>query len=141
MITLEKIKQDVADGKSPLIYYSAHTLWWTHLEEDVRMAMAIGSKARDEQHAALMKREDIPEEEKAKMKSLFEMANSGAVEIPCDPTGSPPYQTEEVDEWISRAEAKPDHFGRHGIEAFVKSHHQNCDTPHSKWEEYNKLLD
>ena len=46
MYTLEQIKQDIKDGKSKKIYYSTHTLWWTHLDSDLQEATIEGLKEK-----------------------------------------------------------------------------------------------
>lgn len=142
MITLKEVKQQIDAGKVPLIYYSVNTLWWTHDINDVKEATAIGSKAFDKSHEEFMNDKNISETEKENKEFLYNLCKQNDIEIPCDPTGSPLFQTTDVKQWISLAEAKPDHFGKHGIKAFMKSHHQNSDgQAHSKWNKYNEMVD
>lgn len=141
-MTIEQVKQDIKDGKSTMIFYGSQTLWWTHLDSDLEDATAKGKIAREKMHTDMMENPNVPQEHKDKMSSLYEMANKSAVGIPSDPTGAPLYQMQEPLKWITEAEAKPEHFGEHGLEAFMKTHHQNCDDKcHAKWEEYNKMID
>ena len=142
MITLEELKTLVAAGKVPMIYYSPHTLWWTHSEKDLAEATEQGHKHREEQHGKFMADPTTSEVDKKKMDALFKLSNSSPHKMPVDPTGAPLYQMDKPDKWISGAEAKPTHFGRHGLEGFMKSHHQNCEgVVGLTWETYNLLID
>lgn len=142
MITLKQIKEDIESGKTTMIYYSAHTLWWTHLDSDLKEAMEQGHKASDEKHERMMKDPKMPAEEKERMKSLYKMVKGGAVTTPLDPSGSPLLQISDLNTWIANSEAKPEHFGKHGIDAFVKSHHQNCEGEcYPSWEACNTAID
>lgn len=143
-ITIEQVKEDIKSGKCTRIYYSARTLWWTHLDSDVEEATKIGREATDEHYKKFMERTDVPESEKKRYTSLREMANKSITTIPLDPSGSPLFQIDEptkIMEWITVAEQKPEHFGKHGLNAFMKSHHQNCSKCYSKWEHYNNVID
>lgn len=140
-MTIEQVKADIKSGKSTRIYYSARTLWWTHLDSDVEEATKIGRAISDEHYENFMKRTDVPESEKKRYTALKEMASKSAVTIPLDPSGSPLYQMDDLMKWITEAENKPEHFGKHGLNAFMKSHHQNCSKCYSKWEHYNNVID
>lgn len=69
--------------------------------------------------------------------------------LPCDPRGGMLFQTESVEKFLNAAELNAEHYGRHGLMAFMAAHHQNCvkakedRTPwcFSAWEEYNRILD
>jgi hypothetical protein len=69
--------------------------------------------------------------------------------LPCDPRGAPLYETADVEGFLAAAEAHPEHYGRHGIAAFLAAHHANCQVGASDarptclktWEEYNAALD
>lgn len=69
--------------------------------------------------------------------------------LPCDPRGSVLLQTDAPLAWIEQAEANPEHYGRHGLRAFMAAHALNCQRgpedhrPWSlgTWEAYNDLLD
>lgn len=69
--------------------------------------------------------------------------------LPCDPRGATLLQTEDVEGFLSKAEAKPDHYGKHGLRAFMAAHHRNsflddgsmrhwCEK---SWEDYNAAID
>jgi hypothetical protein len=68
-------------------------------------------------------------------------------DVPLDPAGAPLFQTDDVEGFLASAEAEPEHYGRHGLEAFILAYHGNVVStdglprcsPH--WEQYNKLLD
>lgn len=140
-MTIEQVKADIKSGKCKRIYYSARTLWWTHLDSDVEEATKIGREATDEHYKKFMERTDIPESEKKRYTSLREMANKSITTIPLDPSGSPLYQMDDLMKWITEAENKPEHFGKHGLNAFMKSHHKNCSKCYTKWEHYNNVID
>lgn len=141
MITLEQVKKDIEEGKSTMIYYSTHTLWWTHLASDVEEATKQGTIASAKEHEKILEDPNVSVEQKQRLTSLLKMANKFAVQIPMDPTGSPLYQMEDCDKWVSEAEKKPYHFGEHRLMAFMKSHHQNCEGKcFQKWERYNELI-
>lgn len=128
MITLEKVLIDIRNGKSTMIYYSANTLWWTHLEEDLKQATEQGREAQKRQFDAMMSNPFVPASEKQRFKFIYEKA--GGVEgltIPVDPSGSPLYQMDDPLKWVMDAYAKPEHFKRHGLDAFMKTHHRNCE--------------
>lgn len=69
--------------------------------------------------------------------------------LPCDPRGGVLFQTEDVEGFLRGAEENPDHYGRHGLRAFVSAHHLNCQRSEEDarpwcmrtWEEYNDALD
>ena len=144
-MTIEQVKEDIKDGKCEMIYYSSSTLWWTHLTSDVEEAMKTGKAASDKRHEDMMNDPNFPQENKDKLKALKKMIGEGAVEIPMDPTGAPLMQISEkkdIEGWVAASEAKPEHFGKHGVDAFMKSHHQNCDNNCFKeWAGYNEMID
>lgn len=145
-ITLEQIKLDIKEGRSTCIYYSAHTLWWTHLDADVKEATQQGVEQRDKDYAKLMLDPNVPDERKktfeAAMKQIKQSVEDTGHQVPLDPTGSPLLMTERPNGWIEKAERKPQHFGRHGIDTFVKAHHQNCGAlVFSTWKQYDVLMD
>ena len=51
--------------------------------------------------------------------------------------------------FIGGAEARPEHYGKHGLAAFMAAHNDNCvvsgqgsrQTCLRTWDEYNDLLD
>lgn len=69
--------------------------------------------------------------------------------LPCDPRGGVLFQTEDVEGFLRSAEENPDHYGRHGLRAFMAAHHLNClyseGDPRpwcmATWDEYNEALD
>ena len=68
--------------------------------------------------------------------------------LPCDPRGGV-LMMDDGQSFLTRAEANPDHYGKHGLAAFIASHNDNCvvscdDTRNTclrSWQEYNDLLD
>jgi hypothetical protein len=140
-MTIEQVREDIKSGKCKRIYYSSRTLWWTHLDSDVDEATKMGKIASDKAHEIFMERKDIPQSEKLRYSNLREMANKSISTIPLDPTGSTLFQTDDLMDWITEAEKKPEHFGKHGLQAFMMSHHQNCNICFSGWDGYNNLID
>ena len=69
--------------------------------------------------------------------------------LPSDPRGGVLFEAHDVDAWFQAAEAKPDHYGKHGLAAFIAAHHLNCvvslgdwrSTCMETWREYNALID
>ena len=68
--------------------------------------------------------------------------------LPCDPRGGV-LMMDEGQSFLTSAEANPDHYGKHGLAAFIASHNDNCvvssddhrNTCLRSWQEYNDLLD
>ena len=139
-LTLDNVKQDIQSGKSRMIYYSAQTLWWTHLAEDLQESMEQGIAAQKERVTELLNDPSIPEARKVFMRQHLESHRNH--KVPLDPSGSPLMQTDDVVGWVKKAEAKPEHFGRHGLKALMKTHHHNCNRwcPQS-WAAVNAYLD
>ena len=69
------------------------------------------------------------------------------VGIPCDPRGSPLFQTDDAEGFLQAAEKNPEHYGKHGLRAFMAAHHMNCMAANYRpscyegWEDYNEMLD
>lgn len=84
----------------------------------------------------------VPEEKKARVKSLLEARTPGPSRIPLDPSGGPLFQSDDPAKFIQMAEDNASHYGKFGIEAFLKAHHQNCGgIVSSKWSDYNIMLE
>jgi hypothetical protein len=66
--------------------------------------------------------------------------------IPCDPRGSVLMET-TLGFYLRDAKASPDHYGKHGLNAFVAGYDGNLlndkgkPTSFETWDEYNDLLD
>ncbi len=73
---------------------------------------------------------------------------AGGHGLPCDPRGGVLFQTEDVEGFLRCAEQGPDHYGKHGLRAFMAAHHLNClhseEDPRPwcmrTWDEYNEVL-
>lgn len=70
--------------------------------------------------------------------------------LPCDPRGGMLMQTKERDgmTFIKSALAVPEHYGKHGIRAFLLAYHgcvkvkeTGLATCFATWDEYNQLID
>jgi len=71
-----------------------------------------------------------------------------ATNLPCGPRGEMLLETGNPTGFIELAEKNPEHYGRHGLRAFVTAYHGNVVTKKGKlptslvgWERYNDLLD
>jgi len=68
--------------------------------------------------------------------------------LPCDPRGGMLMQS-SLGAFVEAAEDNPDNYGRHGLDAFIAAHNDNCVVseinPRSAclraWQDYNNLLD
>lgn len=69
--------------------------------------------------------------------------------LPCDPSGGPLFETRHTAEFLAEARANPQHYGKHGLAAFMAAHHLNCRTNMDDlkptclrdWNAYNAVLD
>lgn len=67
--------------------------------------------------------------------------------IPTDPAGAPLLMTDDVIGFLKDAQSHPEHYGRHGINAFMLAYHGNIVSPEglprcsAQWDSYNDLLD
>lgn len=146
MITLEQIEKDIKSGKSKMIYFGAHSLWWTHLDSDVKEATEQGKAALEKQNEIFFASPTVPQHEKERRRKLLdflaESQKKTGHSIPTDSRGGVLYQNDKPMQWLTAAYKTPKHFGEHGLEAFLKSHHQNCGgNCFPYWREYNDLID
>lgn len=140
-ITLKQVLADIAEGKSTQVYYSARTLWWTHLSSDVDEATKKGNEIVESRFQQRMDDPLYPQAEKDKLTALHKMSKDLKHQIPTDPSGSPLYQI-DAKQWVEEAIAKPEHFGLFGLDAFMKAHHQNHENQiFAKWKIVNKQID
>ncbi len=68
--------------------------------------------------------------------------------LPCGPRGSVLMETGDVEGFLALAEDNPEHYGKHGSDAFMAAHQDNCvlrgtEKPWSAqgWQAYNDALD
>ena len=71
--------------------------------------------------------------------------------LPCDPRGGMLMMTEPggAEHFLRDVEKNPKHYGKHGLDAFIAAHNDNCvvsetdagNTCLQTWDEYNDLLD
>lgn len=140
-ITLEEI----LDSKPNMIYYAARTCWWTH---DPKHLSTLPPSESDIKHYAEIFRLNSSTPD-APLDEFMERARKAATGLPCDPRGSVLFQTEHVEAFIQTAKEKSEHYGKHGIRAFLAAHHLNCvvglfdkrPTSGVHWDEYNKGID
>ena len=123
-LTLEELKKQNPE----MIYYSSGNLWWTHSEDDLKEATEIGGLVSEKRHERFLNDPEQKEEEKKRLAALLQTLKQHQEQyghnIPTDPWGCPLFMM-KAKEWIEAAEQKPEHFGKYGLEAFMKTHHQN----------------
>jgi hypothetical protein len=138
-MTLEQVKLDIKNKVCKRIYYSSTSLWWTHLESDVEEATKKGNQAQLKMLEERLTADGIPEDKKTLLAEL--LADVQKDHTPLDPTGAPLFIAVSKHDWIKQAEKKPSKFGRLGLDALMKAHHQNCnDQCFPKWQNYTNLL-
>lgn len=111
--------EDIKAENPETVWYSVNSCWWTHRQEDVQTLEDVRPM-----------REGDPER------------------MPCDPRGGMLMMGSAAD-FIANAEADPERYGKHGLDAFIASHNDNCiisrldPRPYclSSWGEYNLHID
>ena len=69
-------------------------------------------------------------------------------DLPCDPRGGMLLQTSAAN-FLTSAESDPSYYGKHGLDALMAAHNDNCVVSHNDnrstclklWDEYNDLID
>lgn len=77
------------------------------------------------------------------------LSRTTGVGLPCDPRGGVLFETDDIEGFLKAAERNAQHYGRHGLRAFMAAHHLNCILSLSEprpwcspdWLEYNEALD
>lgn len=137
MITLKQIQRAQRMGEK-FVYFSAGTMWWTHTEKDVSNATIRGRKYF--QDVILKKVNDGTISENDRL-SLMELRESFSNNLPVDPLGFP-VKKMDLKLWLDNSLSNPSHYGKHGLTAFLFTHHQNCKSFFSnKWDSYNNYID
>jgi hypothetical protein len=90
---------------------------------------------------------------------LREASRLGRQALPSDPRGGMLFETINVEAFLRAAEESPDHYGKHGLAAFMAAHHRNCLIGRAvtdsvivlatsarpwcmpTWQEYNEAID
>lgn len=138
-ISIDQVFQDIMSEKSSMIYYSAQTLWWTHLVDDLENAGVLGRIAEKAKIEEILSNPLVPQSQKD---SLIKWTNDPHFgKIPTDPSGSPLYQFPDPMKWLKEAIASPKHYGRHGLNAFILTHHKNSLTMFRSWASVNAKID
>lgn len=138
-ITIGQVLQDIADKKSSCIFYSAETLWWTHLEVDLESATVLGKIARHATYNAILEEPNTPQIIVKKLRHYLDQDFTN--QIPMDPSGSPLYRHDSPELWMREAISSPGHYGRHGLDAFILTHHKNSLTMFKTWAAVNAKID
>jgi hypothetical protein len=139
--------KDVRESGAEMIFYAVRTCWWTHDAKHLsRLPPATDAETiRTAENFRLNSgRLDTPLDE------FMERARRvHEHRLPCDPRGSVLFQTDDVQGFLNQAASNPEHYGKHGLRAFMAAHHSNCQRsvndprPWSaeNWDEYNEALD
>lgn len=144
-----KLTLDQAKKEAKQIYYSSGSLWWTHSDDDLKEATQLGDVAREKLMDKFLNDPSKPQKDKDRYSALMANIKKTHQEnghgVPTDPWGCPLFQI-DADKWISAAENKPEHFKKYGIEAFMKTHHQNCKLGDEyvlfkTWDQVTEYLD
>jgi hypothetical protein len=67
--------------------------------------------------------------------------------LPCDPRGAVLMETDDLAGFLQAAKENPEHYGKHGLDAFMAAYHGNVvatngyPTCFKTWQEYNDLID
>lgn len=68
--------------------------------------------------------------------------------LPCDPRGGMLMECHEPLDFLTQAEQNPEHYGKHGIKAFMAAYHggvrikaSGLPTCFDGWDKYNELID
>jgi hypothetical protein len=149
---IKQVESDIKSGKSKRIYLCSRTLWWTHLDSDVKYATAKGQQFQEITENKMRDDPSVPQEKKQKIRALRDglkelYANNpkafpGGGGVPLSPIGAPLYQNDKPMKFIQQTKMKPSHFGKHGLKAFMRTHHQNEQAHfYNKWDKYNDLID
>jgi hypothetical protein len=143
-LTLEDLKKS-----AKTIYYSSVSLWWTHSSQDLKESTEFGLLSQQKKNELFLADPNKSEDEKHRLVSLMNglkehQAKYGS-HTPLDPFGAPLMMI-DADKWISPAEKKPEHFKKYGLEAFMKTHHQNSKLGDEMvlfrtWDEVTEYLD
>ena len=124
--------EQVRATKPKMIWYGAVTCWWTHDPNDLKAATKLSGR---------------PDR------------SGGLGPLPTDPRGGVLMEAHDPEKFLRLAEESPEHYGKHGLAAFMGAHHQNCflvevirgtsmivrdsDRPWclETWQEYNDAID
>lgn len=146
MKIIENLSMEAIRALKPkTIYYGANTCWWTHDPADLRETKVDESQLlRTAENFRLnARRPNDPIDE------YLERARRTHIHsLPTDPRGGVLFETNDVEAFLKAAEDNSEHYGKHGLRAFMAAHHANCflndagdhwcDTD---WEVYNDALD
>lgn len=126
MVKFKALKKKIFQNKVKTIWYSSRTGWWTHDPKDLERAGRMFHDRKIEELTAKMnKSQDLIERQK--IRNVIEKLRISIPQIPLDPSGAPLYIADNPKIFIKNAENNPDHYGEHGLDAFMKAHHKNCN--------------
>ena len=138
--------RDVELSGQKTIYYAAGTCWWTHDPAHLSLTTPVSESAVQSFAENLLRNSGRPKE---KLGEYLEMArNTMSHRLPCDPRGSV-FMEADLKGFLTAARNSREHYGKHGLRAFMAAHHLNCvlsledERPWSErtWEAYNEALD
>lgn len=137
MVTLKQLKREMRTG-TKYVWFSAGTLWWTHDERDVNEATKTGRNYFEKQLVKKVNSQLVSLKEK---ESLFAIKENMKKNLPCDPIGFPLKKMDFVT-WMNNSLAAEKQYGKHRINAFLMTHHQNNKSFFTnKWDSVNEYID
>ncbi|HEY0006207.1 MAG TPA: hypothetical protein VGB17_15615 [Pyrinomonadaceae bacterium] len=147
MEVIERISlREVEESGQPTIYYAVNTCWWTHDPAHLsRTPPATEAEIlRTAENFRLnAQRPDAPLDE-----FLERARRAHEHRLPCDPRGSV-LMMGDLNGFLAAARNSREHYGKHGLRAFMAAHHLNCvlslkdrlSWSETTWEAYNDALD
>ncbi len=142
IVTIEQIKDDIHSGECNAIYLSTQTLWWSHLFSDVMSATVLGHAIIHLNLKAILEDPKTSKKEMRKCRRGLKNNKQFNFHQASDPVGSPLIPIYNMHVFIDEVLKDPSDFGKHGINAFLKTHHRNClGKTFRTWKEVNKELD
>lgn len=137
MITLKQLEREMRIG-TKFVWFSEGTLWWTHEKKDVNEATKSGYAYFQKELIKKVNSQSVSLQEK---QSLFKIRENINRKMPCDPIGFP-LKKMDFKTWMQNSLASEKLYGKHRINAFLMTHHQNNKSFFTnKWDSVNEYID
>lgn len=142
--TLEKVKNDIKARRSTAIYLCVQSLWWTHLESDIKESTRLGREYLDAMNKKTLADPKVTESDKIKLRELIaqnEESHKAKLDeyiklgFPADdfigtalsPCGFSLIKNTNPHEWFKNSlKMSKTLFAEHGHDVFIFTHHANC---------------
>lgn len=141
---------EVEESRSATIYYGANTSWWTHDPNHLSLTPPATEEEIRRVAETLRLQAAGPTGGCRPIEDFIDRArHAKSHRLPCDPRGGMLYETDNVAGFLAAAVEMSEHYGRHGLRAFMAAHHLNSvlslDDPRPwcdrGWDAYNDALD